>query len=171
VVSESRESDHQLIVAQPNRSATWRQNQLFLLVLCAWLIPFNVGLALLGAWVVLPFAGIELLALGTTLYYVNRRQSRRHVIRIAADELVLEKGIERPEQRWAFPMHASSVLVRDGRHHWDPIKLALCSVRERVPVGDFLNLPDSHKLLDCLRRHGLPVVKDRGDGRHHVLRW
>jgi uncharacterized membrane protein len=52
-----------MIVAKPNCSATWRSNQLVLLPLALPSLTIATAFALLGAWPILPFAGLELLAL------------------------------------------------------------------------------------------------------------
>ena len=76
-----------MIVAQPNCSATWRSNKLVLFALALPSLGAATGFALLGAWPVLPFAGLELLALGSALYYVNWKQHYRHVITLSDDSI------------------------------------------------------------------------------------
>ena len=61
------------IVLSPNCSISWRELVLFYLLTC--LIALVVGLffTLQGLWLVLPFSGLEMLALGGGLYLTSRK--------------------------------------------------------------------------------------------------
>ena len=62
---------------------------------------FIAGLfASLGYWVILPFAGLELLALGAAFYVALRDNSYREVVRLERDEVVIEIGRGRPQRQW-----------------------------------------------------------------------
>ena len=63
MVSSSRTATRLMIIARPNQSATWNTNVLVLLVLSVPVLGIAAAFALLGAWLILPFAGLELLAL------------------------------------------------------------------------------------------------------------
>ena len=59
-----------MIIARPNQSATLNTNVQVLLALSIPVLGIAVVFALLGAWLILPFAGLELLALAAALYRV-----------------------------------------------------------------------------------------------------
>jgi len=67
MVSSTRTASRLMIIARPNQSATWSDNVLLLLALSVPVLGIAVVFALLGAWLILPFAGLELLALGAAL--------------------------------------------------------------------------------------------------------
>jgi len=150
----------QKIIAQPNRSATWRQNKLLIAALSVWCLLIATGFALAGAWVILPFAGIELLGVATGLYYVSWKLSHRHVISFEGSNLRIEKGVYFPKQIWNFPRDTLSISVERQAHPWDPLKIILCGPVEQVCVGEFLNKDDSNALLSSLRQQGVPVHND-----------
>ena len=72
-------------------------------------------------------------------------------------ELKIESGHYRAERRWQWPQQASSVLVTQCPHPWDPLQISLSHCGEYVAIGQFLNGDDSRRLLDALRQSGLPV--------------
>ena len=141
-----------MIVAQPNRSSSWRDNQLILLALAIPSLGIAVGFALLGAWPIVPLAGLELLALGSALYYVNWKLQYRHVITLSEDSVSIAKGFYAPVQSWTFPREDINLAIVPERHPWEGPELSLSRTGEYVSVGDFLNREDSLKLASLLRR-------------------
>ena len=161
------------IVAQPNQSANWRLNKQILIGIGILSIVIATGFTLVGAWVILPFAGLELLALSYALYRVCRNQNARHVLRFSDQQLIIEKGIDYPQQVWELDRSNTSLLVGRNKHPWDPIDISLCStdpegVVKQIPVGDFLNKADSKSLLAELKQQGLMIRSDSSYGHRKL---
>jgi uncharacterized membrane protein len=152
VVTTTRTASRLMIIAQPNCSASWRSNQLVLLAISVPSLTFAIGFALLGAWPILPFAGLELLALGSALYYVNWKLQYRHVITLSDDSVCIDKGFYLPRQSWKFPRQGTGLAIIPEQHPWDGPELSLQRTGESVSVGEFLNRDDSLKLADLLRQ-------------------
>lgn len=153
------------IIAQPNHSASWQANKQILLVFGLFLGLVATAFTLIGAWILLPFAGIEITALGSALYISCRRSKQRHVIRFDGSQLIIEKGLRQAERRWVFDKQAVSLVVTRNQHPWDPLRIRLCNKNhdgygELIAIGDFLNREDSKKLLALLRAQGLTVSSD-----------
>ena len=151
MVTSTRNSSRLMIVAQPNCSASWRSNRLVLLALAIPSLGAATGFALLGAWPILPFAGLELLALGSALYYVNWKLQYRHVITLSDDSVRIDKGHYAPRQSWLFPRQSTGLAIVPERHPWDGPELSLQGIGESVSVGEFLNRDDCLKLAALLR--------------------
>lgn len=165
----SRREGASSIIAQPNQSADWQTNKQLLLAMGLLSGLIATGFTLIGAWVILPFAGIEITALGGALYLVCRKLNMRHVLYFSGDQLVIEKGIRCPQRVWQLPRQTTSIIVERQNHPWDPIKINLCchnehGAIEQISIGDFLNKEDSQLLLDALRRQGLAVRSDSNAG-------
>ena len=60
-------------VLRPNRSLSWRQNLAVFAGLCAVTLIATIPLVAAGCWLVLPFAGLELLVVGIGLSLVISR--------------------------------------------------------------------------------------------------
>lgn len=141
-----------MIVAQPNRSSTWRANLLVLLALSVPSLGIAISFALLGAWPILPFAGLELLALGCALYYVNWKLQYRHVITLSSDSVCIDKGFYIPKQSWQFPRQATGLAITPEKHPWEGPELSVHDRNESVRLGEFLNREDCLKLIALLRQ-------------------
>ncbi|WP_116368684.1 DUF2244 domain-containing protein [Parahaliea mediterranea] len=151
MVTSRRHNRQFTIVARPNRSASWRANKLVLLALSIPSLGIATGFALLGAWPILPLAGLELGALGSALYYVNWKLQYRHVITLTDDEVRIDKGFYLPRQSWQFCRKHTGLLVQRQQHPWESPGISLQNRGEAVCVGEFLNRDDGLALLALLR--------------------
>lgn len=151
MVSSSRSDSGLVIVAKPNHSSSWRSNRLVLLALAIPSLGAAIAFASLGAWPILPFAGLELASLGAALYYVNWKLQYRHVITLSDDCVSIDKGFYAPTRRWRLRRDGASVAVTTGAHPWEGPLLSLHSDDVWVSVGEFLSREDCLSLLALLR--------------------
>jgi uncharacterized membrane protein len=152
LVSSTRTTTRFMIVARPNQSATWSANVLLLLALAIPVLGIAVVFALLGAWLILPFAGLELLALAVALYRVSWRLQYRHVITVSDDCVYVDKGYHCPLQRWRFARASTGLAITTERHPCDGPSLCVHDRDESVILGEFLNREDSLKLIALLKQ-------------------
>ncbi|MGD8577261.1 MAG: DUF2244 domain-containing protein, partial [Thiohalophilus sp.] len=59
------------IVMRPHPPSSWRVNLWIAGFVAVLSFTFAIGFALAGAWLILPFAGLEIAALFGLLYYVS----------------------------------------------------------------------------------------------------
>jgi uncharacterized membrane protein len=71
------------------------------------------GFVLAGAWLVLPFAGLELLALSFAFYYINCHSGDYESITIEGDKLAIEKHSYKKTSEIVFNRYWARVLLRD----------------------------------------------------------
>ncbi|MCB1694710.1 MAG: DUF2244 domain-containing protein [Halioglobus sp.] len=152
MITSTRTAARLMIIARPNCSASWRSNLLVLLALAVPSLGAATGFALRGAWPILPLAGLELLALGSALYYVNWKLQYRHVITLSDDSVCIDKGFYAPTQSWQFPRQSTGLAIIPERHPWEGPELSLQGTGESVSIGEFLNRDDSLELAALLRR-------------------
>ncbi len=114
-------------IARPNRSLTpTARRGLIGLVLAASLLVSG-GFALAGAWLVLPFAGLELVILLAALRAIERRDRSYESIRLEGNRLTISTSL--PEGRSQQSFHAG----------WAKISL---------------EADDTREALLCIRSHG-----------------
>lgn len=150
VYQEYRQSD-EIIVAAPNHSASWQANKWVLIAMCCLSGVIAGGFALVGAWPILPFAGLEMLALTSALYYVCWKLRYRHVVTLEADKVRIHKGHYHPRQQWCFDRDNTTIQVMSQPHPWDAPQISLCNRGEQVSLGEFLSKEDTNTLLQLLR--------------------
>ena len=104
----------------------------------------------------LPFSGLEMLALGIGLYVTSRKVYRREVITLDPQCTRIEKGVQRADQIWEFKTAWVRVVdeCRGGRGARR--RLAIGMSGESVEVGSFLANWEkdalAFQLKDCIIR-------------------
>ncbi len=119
----------------------------------------------MGYWPILPFAGLELIALGVALYVTARRGRRREMITITAATVCIEKGLVcgagrvggGPRCRKEFARAWARVVLSKPVRGWYPSRLTIgaCGVVELI--GEFLTDEERRALkteLDALLTSG-----------------
>lgn len=142
------------LVLRPNCSLSWRGNKVVFLCIAIWLGGFAIAFAAMGAWVILPFVGLELMVIAASLYYVSWKLAHCEVLYITRDQVVVAKGVDQPKSSWMLPRDKVVVHVVAASHPWGcptiqllANKLIAKSGNEPVQVGEFLNQDDCKELL------------------------
>lgn len=143
-------------VVRPNRSLTWAQAAA-LFGLCT-LVSLGIGVAfhLRGLPLVLPFSGLEMLALGAALYVSMRRGSRQEVISIGPERVTLERGYRYPHEVQHLPRAWVQVVLESPPGRWHPSRLKLRSHGREVEIGTFLTEDERRALGAELARRLAP---------------
>lgn len=94
VISEIDTYNSFRVTFKPNSALSAASKQKVIILLT--LIPCVIGVAFcfLGAWLVLPFVGLEIVALAYAFYYVNRHETDYECISLEGDSLVVERCID-----------------------------------------------------------------------------
>lgn len=119
----------------PNRSLDWRTTKRVFLGFAACMGAFSAYWVAQGAWLVLPFFGLELLVLGLGLYLSALASSRREVVEIDGSELRVLRGGRRLEQVECLPRYWTRVVLSTDPRGWYASRLWLVSHGRRVAVG------------------------------------
>ena len=155
-VDKVRSGESYRFVLSPNCSISWRDLLLFYCLTCVVALAVGLFFTLQGLWLVLPFSGLEMLALGIGLYVTSRKVYRREVITLDPECTRIEKGVLRADQIWEFKTAWVRVVdeCRSGRGARR--KLAIGMSGESVEVGSFLANWEKDELAfqlkDCIIR-------------------
>ena len=155
-ISKDGSGDGFRIVLSPNCSISWRELLLFYLLTCA--VAFAVGMffTLQGLWLVLPFSGLEMLALGFGLYLTSRKVYRKEIITLDQDRVRIEKGVRRVDQSWEFKTPWIRIVDERQDDRSARRTLVISMNGESVEVGSFLANSEKDELAfqlkDCIIR-------------------
>lgn len=126
------------IILRPNGSLTRRQAW-GLLIFCGVLMGAIGGLAVaVGAWMVLPFSGLEWLLLAYCLRLSLLKSQEREVITIDDVLVRVEKGRERPLQTYKFQRAWVMLNWMQSPVRGRPSRLTLRLHGKEVEIGQFL---------------------------------
>ena len=100
---------------------------------------FGAAFAALGLWMVLPFVGLELVAVAAAFLCHARHAADRERIELAADKLTVERVEADRHHRWEFDPRWVRVEVDEQGKGWGArVKVRLASRGEQVEVGRHL---------------------------------
>ncbi|QKK10562.1 MAG: DUF2244 domain-containing protein [Pseudomonadota bacterium] len=140
-------------VLRPNRSLNWRAAQAAFLTLCGCTAAIAAYFASQGAWLVLPFAGLELLAVGACLYVCLLTTHSREVVRINDREIVIQRGRHRPAIEQRIPRAWTRVVLATDSRNWYPSRLLLRSYGRETEIGRHLIEEERRELAAELGRY------------------
>lgn len=139
-------------VIRPNSSLSERGNLIFYVIMVLVSFGIAIPIAAMGYWVVLPFAGFEMLALGLALYLSSNNARRCEVILIDGEQVTVLAGRHRPQYRTDLNRHWTRVLLLEPRARGHRTHLVLRSHGKDVEIGAFLNNRERGQLARALRR-------------------
>ena len=140
------------LVIRPNASLTPRWAAAFLASMCA--VSFGIAglLTWHGFWVVLPFAGLEMLALAAGLWWSMRGNSYREVVSVDDEHVRVEAGHRRPERRWIFRRAWLQVRLESGPNRNSPTRLLMTSSGRGCELGRCLTDDEREEVAARRRR-------------------
>ena len=131
----------------PHCSLTPAQARGFFAVTCIAALLIAGALALAGYWPVLPFAGLEMTALGVALRLSMLRRNQSQRILVSDDEVRIEsRGIRGCRSEVVFPRHWAQVKLRKAHVRSHPSRLTIESMGRSCEVGPFLTEEDRRGL-------------------------
>lgn len=105
-------SDRQVLV-RPNNSLSPQGAIRLVLGLSVVSMSVGAGFALAGAWMVLPFAGLEIVAIGYAFYYVLQHSSDYESIVINDEQVIVEKFEHKKIVKTVFQRYWAKVILRE----------------------------------------------------------
>ncbi|WP_395341546.1 DUF2244 domain-containing protein [Ningiella sp. W23] len=160
VVTDSK-SDETVITLSPNRSATWQHTKIVICVMVAVVMIIAIAWSFVGAWVVLPFAGLEVGLFALLMYKVSKFTHSKQVISIYPQKVVIEWGRKTVEKRDEFNRHDLYVYYYEADEGWHLPRISLSQAKHKLEIGNFLNLEDRQQLKADLEHAGLMVCRNK----------
>lgn len=154
------------LVIGPNASLSARQAWWFMGWMCTVSLSIGGFFALQGLWPILPFAGLELAALGAALAVSLRRNRYREVvtfdgevIRVEVGEVGRGAGLSVELQRGA-----TRVLLEPGPYRNSPTELLLSCRGQWLQLGRCLTDGERERLAARMRELIHPGWRQAPDG-------
>ena len=146
---EEKSNSNYLITLSPNSSLTGIYRIIFLASISFICVGIATVFYFFGAYLILPFAGIEIAILLIAFYLSFKWSSRKELIYISQEVVKIEKGIHKAEYLWEeFRTFTSFQIEKDANKS---LRLSFRSKGDNVIVGDFLNEDDKNILINEIR--------------------
>jgi uncharacterized membrane protein len=160
VVTQAK-SDSTIITLSPNRSATWQQTKIVIFVMVCVVMIIALAWTFVGAWIVLPFAGLEVGLFALLMYKVSKFTYSRQVINIDSKQVTIAWGRKELKQTHKLRREDLYVYYWEADEGWHLPRISLNHDGKNVEIGDFLNLEDRQQLKTNLEQAGLIVCRNK----------
>ncbi len=164
--------EHSIIV-QPNASLNRQSAMLFFVGILLVSLLIAVRFAMLGAWIILPFALAELILLGFCLLTVLKSNLRMESITIKDDMVTVTRKDAVSEESDQFHRYwVQLVSNADKSSVWQPARLLLRSHGRSVEIGDFINNEEKKRAgtasqARAVRSHRSLTTRNLDNNRRH----
>lgn len=144
-------SGNGFIVLKPNNSATWRFNIIIIASLAVIALIISVAFLFNGLWLILPFAGLELMLLYLGLILCVHANTTTEVITFHDNTVIVEKGRTRPENSWQYQRSWAKIYVKTPEYRGHPKRIFIRSHGKDLELGTFLNKQDKESFISSLK--------------------
>lgn len=151
MIDVDNSGDRCRFVVQGNRSMSWRANLWLAASLGIIVGGISLAMASQGLWLVVPFAGLEILLIVSCLYLTLRRLSRKEVITVEKRAIRLEWGYTRADRWVELPRQWSRLHYACADSPFDCGDLSVAAHGERYALGCCLNKEEKKSLYGQLQ--------------------
>jgi uncharacterized membrane protein len=142
---------------RPNCSLPWRGVVRFYIGMVVVSFSIAMAFALNGAWLILPFAGLEMLVLGAALYVVARRGSCWQAVSIHGNDIEVVDHDPTRERQQTIQRAWAQVKLEQARINGYPSRLTIRSHGRAIEIGGYLAEAEKEQLALELRQAVRPA--------------
>ena len=139
------EGDSLYIDLAPNKSSSINENLVFFGFLSLICLTFGIGFFFIGATMILPFAGLEVLAL-ILILRVNRKWLNQKQA-LYLDKLYVK--LKEDDKKITFDRFLSKFLIEENNSKKE---LFIKSNNQKIEIGSFLNQEEKEQLIELLKK-------------------
>lgn len=144
------------VCLRPNCSATWGQTKLLIAGLGSVALIVAAAWSLAGAWLILPFAGLEVSLLAYLAYRVCRDTYNQQVLHIEPGHVMLTQGRHHKIKQWRLKRAQSCFVISAPAHSLSPRTVELKDQHQSCIIGEKLNQQDTEQLIDIITHLEIP---------------
>ncbi|MFC3094977.1 DUF2244 domain-containing protein [Alteromonas sediminis] len=143
----------------PNRSATWFESKLMIFFMVAVVLTIAIGWLIVGVWMILPFAGLEVGLFALLMYLVSRHTYRIQEITLTENKILVANRMGSRFVISDLSRVGCFLQVVETERDWHLPLLYLVNDDKRISIGEFLNLKDRQALRNMLKQQGVPTCR------------
>lgn len=127
------------------------QSSVKIVFLCLGTVTMSIaiGFAAYGLWLVLPYAGLECLALGVAYFWLKKQANDYEIIYLENDQVVLESNFSDVYQKITFNRYWIQISLETTKTN--RVKIYVGSHGNRVEVGRLLPSVKKRQLMNQIK--------------------
>ena len=148
-----KEGEFKEFIIKPNNSLSWRGNKIFFFMLffISFVIAFSFAMA--GMWLILPFAGLEMILLGSALTFCYIKNSQCEIVKIDEKNVSVSLIKSRNKKVFGCSKYWAKFILNKPRLKGYPHKLVLRSAGREMEIGALLTDEERIKLAGMLKKN------------------
>lgn len=139
------------LIVKANQSMSWRANLYLAASLGVICMGVALAMAAFGLWMVIPFAGAEIILIVVCLYLTLKRLSRKEVITLNNEAIRLEWGYNQPDVTVNLPRRFSQLSYCCPDNIFEVGDLSVSAHGKRYALGSCLNREEKKELYTELQ--------------------
>lgn len=139
------------LIVKANQSMSWRANLYLAASLGIICMGVAIAMATFGLWMVIPFAGAEIILIVVCLYLTLKRLSRKEVITLNNEAIRLEWGYNQPDVTVNLPRQFSRLSYSCPESIFEVGDLSVSAHGKRYALGSSLNREEKKELYTELQ--------------------
>lgn len=160
MVKLEKRSTQSILTLSPNRSLTWAEAKWIMAIMVAVVMIIAIAWTFVGAWIVLPFAGVEVGLFVLLMYKVTRSTYLKQIVTFDDEQIRVEMGINRRLSSQTIPRLGTDIFYSETDRNWTTPKITLHNGSKRLQIGEFLNSEDMALLRESLEELGFPICRE-----------
>ena len=147
-----KEGKFKEFIIKPNKSLSWQGNKIFFFILFFVSFIIAIAFAYSGMWLILPFAGFEMILLGSALTYCYIKNSQCEIVKIDDKRVSVAHINTRNKKVFGCDKYWAKFILNKPIFKGYPHKLVLRSAGREMEIGALLTDKERIKLAGMLRR-------------------
>lgn len=164
-VFQEQDHDQHRFVIRPNCALSWRTTKVLIWFFGGCLAAVSLYFVSLGAWVVLPFAGLEFAVLAAGFYASALAGHSREIVEIRGPVVRVLRGGRRLKEAAGFPVNWTQVVLERDPTGWYPSRLWLRSHGRELEIAAKIVETEREELAAALKeRLGFALAREDARG-------
>ncbi|MBT3205911.1 MAG: DUF2244 domain-containing protein [Gammaproteobacteria bacterium] len=160
ILEKADPNEHQYdFLIRPNRSMTAKGMTLFVIFVGLAVFLIAIRFVLLGAWVILPFAILEVALLAAGFWLYERASRYRETVQLSRKNILITQESVKGRESWQFNPHWVQVVLSLDPDDWYPSQLFIRSHGEQVEIGTCLTNQEREELAKALKQAMPDILK------------
>lgn len=161
MILENADADksHCEFLIRPNRSMTAKGMVFFVGLVGLGVFLIALRFVLLGAWVIFPFAVLEVGFLAAGFWLYERSSRYRETVQVSRDSFLITQDGVNVRRSWRFNPHWVQVSLKLDPDDWYPSKLLIRSHGEQVEIGSCLTNQEREELSIAIKQTMPRILK------------
>lgn len=123
------------VLIRPNRSLTPISMLMFMGGFSILTLSIAIVFVMQGYWLVLPFAGLEILFVAFAFWYVNRKGEDYDLVAVDNDSVSITQRVDGQERSYEFDRHWARVSLAPGERRMHSCRLYIGSHGKNVEIA------------------------------------